>query len=221
MPPCALPGAGGRAVPAAEPRGPGAAGEARALPRCQGGRGPSSGPGRAPPRRPPGGPAPPAGRGGRCCARRAAGGAAGPERSGGAAAAMPGAAAPLPRPAGRARAAPQERRRRVAPLATAPPARAGDEPLLRGIFEIGKRSCDVVLSARRLRWSPILPESPTGGTGQGGAGLSARGELGPRGEAAGALRAARDRVTLTRDCSKVLKGSAVGHLCSLRAFFAD
>ncbi|KAL9848039.1 ceramide kinase-like protein [Geothlypis trichas] len=75
---------------------------------------------------------------------------------------MPGAAAPLPRPAGRARAAPQERRRRVAPLATAPPARAGDEPLLRGIFEIGKRSCDVVLSARRLRWSPILPESPTG-----------------------------------------------------------
>ncbi|XP_054133571.1 ceramide kinase-like protein [Melozone crissalis] len=75
---------------------------------------------------------------------------------------MPGAAAPLPRPAGRARAAPQERRRRVAPLAAAPPARAGDGPLLRGIFEIGKRSCDVVLSARRLRWSPILPESPTG-----------------------------------------------------------
>ncbi|XP_063256480.1 ceramide kinase-like protein isoform X2 [Prinia subflava] len=73
---------------------------------------------------------------------------------------MPGAAAPRPRPHGRARAAPQERRRRVAPLA--PPARAGDEPLLRGIFEIGKRSCDVVLSARRLRWSPILPESPTG-----------------------------------------------------------
>uniref|UniRef100_A0A8C3MFX9 Uncharacterized protein n=1 Tax=Geospiza parvula TaxID=87175 RepID=A0A8C3MFX9_GEOPR len=56
--------------------------------------------------------------------------------------------------------------RAVAPLAAAPPARAGDEPLLRGIFEIGKRSCDVVLSARRLRWSPILPESPTGGTGQ-------------------------------------------------------
>uniref|UniRef100_A0A8C8AVF6 DAGKc domain-containing protein n=1 Tax=Otus sunia TaxID=257818 RepID=A0A8C8AVF6_9STRI len=44
---------------------------------------------------------------------------------------------------------------------------AGEEPLLRGIFEIGKRSCDVVLSARRLRWSPILPESPTGGTGRG------------------------------------------------------
>ncbi|KAM6080201.1 ceramide kinase-like protein isoform 2-T2 [Theristicus caerulescens] len=60
-------------------------------------------------------------------------------------------------------AAPEERRRRrVAPLAAAPPAEAGEEPLLRGIFEIGKRSCDVVLSARRLRWSPILPESPTG-----------------------------------------------------------
>ncbi|XP_075009477.1 ceramide kinase-like protein [Calonectris borealis] len=59
-------------------------------------------------------------------------------------------------------AAPEERRRRVAPLAAAPPAAAGEEPLLRGIFEISKRSCDVVLSARRLRWSPILPESPTG-----------------------------------------------------------
>ncbi|XP_075567448.1 ceramide kinase-like protein [Pelecanus crispus] len=62
-------------------------------------------------------------------------------------------------------AAPEERRRRrVAPLAAAaaPPAEAGEEPLLRGIFEISKRSCDVVLSARRLRWSPILPESPAG-----------------------------------------------------------
>ncbi|NWS97944.1 CERKL protein, partial [Mionectes macconnelli] len=77
---------------------------------------------------------------------------------------MPGAAAPLPRPQRpeqRARAVPQERRRRVAPLAAAPPTPAGDEPLLRGIFEIDKRSCDVVLSPRRLRWSPILPESPT------------------------------------------------------------
>ncbi|KAM6348838.1 LOW QUALITY PROTEIN: ceramide kinase-like protein [Alca torda] len=62
-----------------------------------------------------------------------------------------------------AAAAPEERRRRVAPLpAAAPPAEAGEEPLLRGIFEISKRSCDVVLSSRRLRWSPILPESPTG-----------------------------------------------------------
>ncbi|CAN0137471.1 unnamed protein product [Bubo scandiacus] len=101
---------------------------------------------------------------------------------------MPGAAAPFLRPqrrawperpaggrpppeqraqaaaAARARssaAAPAERRRRVAPLAAAA-AEAGEEPLLRGIFEISKRSCDVVLSARRLRWSPILPESPTG-----------------------------------------------------------
>ncbi|XP_067155081.1 ceramide kinase-like protein, partial [Apteryx mantelli] len=56
--------------------------------------------------------------------------------------------------------------RRVAPpgRAAAPAgAGAGEEPLLlRGIFEIGRRSCDVVLSARRLRWSPILPESPAG-----------------------------------------------------------
>ncbi|XP_064017821.1 ceramide kinase-like protein isoform X3 [Pogoniulus pusillus] len=55
-----------------------------------------------------------------------------------------------------------ERQRRVAPLAATSPAEAGEEPFLRGIFEISKRSCDVVLSARRLRWSPILPESPTG-----------------------------------------------------------
>ncbi|XP_013912357.1 PREDICTED: ceramide kinase-like protein [Thamnophis sirtalis] len=44
-------------------------------------------------------------------------------------------------------------------------AAAGDEedqPLLRGIFEIKKKSCDVVLSAQRLSWSPITPESPLG-----------------------------------------------------------
>uniref|UniRef100_A0A8C5TWF7 DAGKc domain-containing protein n=1 Tax=Malurus cyaneus samueli TaxID=2593467 RepID=A0A8C5TWF7_9PASS len=70
---------------------------------------------------------------------------------------MPGAAARSPaRPGAPAR---------VLRLAAAPPA-GRDEPLLRGIFEIGKRSCDVVLSARRLRWSPILPESPTGGRGR-------------------------------------------------------
>uniref|UniRef100_A0A8C3Q2Q0 Ceramide kinase like n=1 Tax=Chrysolophus pictus TaxID=9089 RepID=A0A8C3Q2Q0_CHRPC len=46
------------------------------------------------------------------------------------------------------------------------PHRLPEEPLLRGIFEIGKRSRDVVLSARRLRWSPIVPESPAGGTGR-------------------------------------------------------
>ncbi|NXU58679.1 CERKL protein, partial [Turnix velox] len=56
----------------------------------------------------------------------------------------------------------QQRRRRVAPLTDPPPAEAGEEALLRGIFEISKRSYDVVLSSRRLRWSPILPESPTG-----------------------------------------------------------
>uniref|UniRef100_A0A8D0HIX5 DAGKc domain-containing protein n=1 Tax=Sphenodon punctatus TaxID=8508 RepID=A0A8D0HIX5_SPHPU len=38
----------------------------------------------------------------------------------------------------------------------------GEEPFLRGIFEIGKSSCDVVLSARQLRWRPIQPESPRG-----------------------------------------------------------
>lgn len=75
---------------------------------------------------------------------------------------MMGTAGPfLPR--GRDR--PEERRRRVAPLAAAPP-EGEEEPLLRGIFEIGKTSCDVVLSARRLRWSPIVPESPAGGTGR-------------------------------------------------------
>ncbi|XP_071603303.1 ceramide kinase-like protein isoform X2 [Heliangelus exortis] len=83
---------------------------------------------------------------------------------------MPGSAGPVSprrsqaRPERRQhRGAPEDRRRRVTPLeAAAPPAGEGEEPLLRGIFEISKRSCDVVLSARRLRWSPILPESPTG-----------------------------------------------------------
>ncbi|XP_053140813.1 ceramide kinase-like protein isoform X3 [Hemicordylus capensis] len=42
-----------------------------------------------------------------------------------------------------------------------------DQPLLRGIFEIGKKSCDVVLSAKRLHWSPIQPESPVGGSSVG------------------------------------------------------
>ncbi|KAJ6665198.1 hypothetical protein lerEdw1_004247 [Lerista edwardsae] len=37
-----------------------------------------------------------------------------------------------------------------------------DPPLLRGIFGIGKKSCDVVLRAKRLSWSPIQPESPIG-----------------------------------------------------------
>ncbi|XP_074857887.1 ceramide kinase-like protein [Carettochelys insculpta] len=50
----------------------------------------------------------------------------------------------------------------IAPL-EGDPVRGGQEaPLLRGIFEIGKRSCDVELSARQLRWSPIQPESRGG-----------------------------------------------------------
>lgn len=43
-----------------------------------------------------------------------------------------------------------------------------EQPLLRGIFGIAKRSCDVVLSASRLKWSPIQPESPTGAGGMRG-----------------------------------------------------
>ncbi|XP_007422359.2 ceramide kinase-like protein [Python bivittatus] len=42
-----------------------------------------------------------------------------------------------------------------------------DHPLLRGIFEIEKKSCDVVLRAQRLSWSPIKPESPVGGSSIG------------------------------------------------------
>ncbi|XP_066494952.1 ceramide kinase-like protein [Tiliqua scincoides] len=41
------------------------------------------------------------------------------------------------------------------------------QPLLRGIFEIAKKSCDVVLSGQRLSWSPIQPESPLGGSSAG------------------------------------------------------
>ncbi|XP_019378407.1 PREDICTED: ceramide kinase-like protein [Gavialis gangeticus] len=49
------------------------------------------------------------------------------------------------------------------PVSPAPPEpTAQDPPLLRGIFEVGKKSCDVVLSAGRLRWSPIQPERPAG-----------------------------------------------------------
>ncbi|XP_024059825.1 ceramide kinase-like protein [Terrapene carolina triunguis] len=60
-----------------------------------------------------------------------------------------------------------EERRGAAPLARDPPrggeaAGGEEEPLLRGIFQIGKRSCNVVLSARQLRWSPIQPESRGG-----------------------------------------------------------
>ncbi|XP_031442177.1 ceramide kinase-like protein isoform X2 [Clupea harengus] len=37
-----------------------------------------------------------------------------------------------------------------------------DEPIVRGIFQIGKRSYDVVLTVSRVTWTPIQPETPTG-----------------------------------------------------------
>ncbi|GAB5575795.1 ceramide kinase-like protein isoform X1 [Prionailurus iriomotensis] len=42
------------------------------------------------------------------------------------------------------------------------PEAAAGQVLLRGIFEIGRSSCDVVLSERALRWRPIQPERPAG-----------------------------------------------------------
>lgn len=42
------------------------------------------------------------------------------------------------------------------------PEAAAGQILLRGIFEIGRSSCDVVLSERALRWRPIQPERPAG-----------------------------------------------------------
>ncbi|XP_062941998.1 ceramide kinase-like protein [Cynocephalus volans] len=39
---------------------------------------------------------------------------------------------------------------------------AAEQILLRGIFEIGRGSCDVVLSERALRWRPVQPERPAG-----------------------------------------------------------
>uniref|UniRef100_A0A8C2EQU4 Ceramide kinase-like n=1 Tax=Cyprinus carpio TaxID=7962 RepID=A0A8C2EQU4_CYPCA len=36
-----------------------------------------------------------------------------------------------------------------------------DEPIVRGIFQIGKNSHDVVLTATRVTWTPIQPETPT------------------------------------------------------------
>uniref|UniRef100_A0A8C3W3S2 Ceramide kinase like n=1 Tax=Catagonus wagneri TaxID=51154 RepID=A0A8C3W3S2_9CETA len=42
------------------------------------------------------------------------------------------------------------------------PEAAAEQILLRGIFEIGRDSCDVVLSERALKWQPIQPERPTG-----------------------------------------------------------
>lgn len=34
--------------------------------------------------------------------------------------------------------------------------------LLRGIFKVGKRSHDVLLTQTRVSWSPIIPETQTG-----------------------------------------------------------
>lgn len=42
------------------------------------------------------------------------------------------------------------------------PEAAAEQVLLRGIFEIGRNSCDVALSERALRWRPIQPERPAG-----------------------------------------------------------
>ncbi|KAG5283747.1 hypothetical protein AALO_G00045670 [Alosa alosa] len=39
--------------------------------------------------------------------------------------------------------------------------KSNDEPIVRGIFQIGKRSHDVVLTASRVTWTPIQPETPT------------------------------------------------------------
>ncbi|XP_043549418.1 ceramide kinase-like protein isoform X3 [Chiloscyllium plagiosum] len=40
--------------------------------------------------------------------------------------------------------------------------RGPEDPICRGIFQVEKRSCDVVLTSSRLTWTPIEPESPTG-----------------------------------------------------------
>ncbi|XP_032262906.1 ceramide kinase-like protein [Phoca vitulina] len=42
------------------------------------------------------------------------------------------------------------------------PEAAAGQILLRGIFKIGRSSCDVVLGERALRWWPIQPERPAG-----------------------------------------------------------
>ncbi|XP_069792337.1 ceramide kinase-like protein [Narcine bancroftii] len=43
------------------------------------------------------------------------------------------------------------------------PPGAGSGPICRGIFEIEKRSCDVMLTPNRLEWTEIEPETPAGG----------------------------------------------------------
>ncbi|CAI5762277.1 kinase isoform X1 [Podarcis lilfordi] len=71
-------------------------------------------------------------------------------------------------PSSRSSSSTEEERAKGAPPVREAEARDEDEqPLLRGIFGVGKRSCDVVLSARRLSWSPIQPERPVGGSNVG------------------------------------------------------
>lgn len=76
---------------------------------------------------------------------------------------------PLGRRGGRVRALEGEGEEEAPPaVATAPwaspqqPEVEAEQVLLRGIFEIGRSSCDVVLSVRALRWLPIQPVRPTG-----------------------------------------------------------
>ncbi|XP_053352128.1 ceramide kinase-like protein isoform X1 [Clarias gariepinus] len=49
----------------------------------------------------------------------------------------------------------------------APPSeKSGSEPIVRGIFQIGKKSHDVILTATRVTWTRIQPENPTGEASQ-------------------------------------------------------
>ncbi|MBZ3869786.1 Ceramide kinase-like protein [Sciurus carolinensis] len=79
---------------------------------------------------------------------------------------------PRGRRQGRVSALESGRAEEAPPGATALPSALSQSPqqieataepvLLRGIFEIGRGSCDVVLSERALRWWPIQPERPAG-----------------------------------------------------------
>ncbi|XP_077472933.1 ceramide kinase-like protein isoform X2 [Stigmatopora argus] len=45
-----------------------------------------------------------------------------------------------------------------------PEVERSERVLLRGIFKVGKKSHDVLLTSTRLSWTPVLPESPAGET---------------------------------------------------------
>ncbi|KAL4656685.1 ceramide kinase-like protein [Arapaima gigas] len=64
---------------------------------------------------------------------------------------------PPPRAVGSSSPVAGERRTEERPAAPDP-----GETIVRGIFQIDKKSCDVVLTARRVTWTPIEPETPTG-----------------------------------------------------------